>query len=711
MKNKQWISGQKMFFLLDRHKRYDCVLVQGLSWMIFSFSPLDLSLLAISFWFVLAILSLFLSRIHGFHLCRMFLPGTAGSILLTMSGFLGLDGSPQAKTIPLGLPGLPFHLRQDALSSFFLLIIGFVSLGISIFSSGYFKDDHHGKEIGFLLFQYHLFLISMTLVLLSSDSYLFLLSWESMAMTSYFLVVSDHEKDVVRQAGFLYLLLAHIGTLALFLSFGILSSGGGLQDFSGYAFEQMEKGQHSSLALTMAFFLAFFGFGAKAGILPLHIWLPEAHPVAPSPISALLSGVMLKVAIYGMVRVWFDLIGIHFLSWKWGMVVLAVGLFTALFGILFALTQNDLKRLLAYSSIDNIGIIVMGLGLSIIFFGTGHPVPGALGLIAALYHSLNHAVFKGLLFLGAGSILHASGETNLNRMGGLIRSMPQTAILYLVAILSISAIPPLNGFVSEWLTFQTALSVPLLETGGIRSMVALSAAGLALVSALTAMCFVKVYGIGFLGVPRTAPMPKRHEATIPERLGMLWLASGCLLLGCLPTIVVRYLETITISLTGGGLGKNANGAGWLWLVPQSARRASYSPIVFLAVIVVTTLLTFLVIRILFRRKTRTSASWNCGYPARTSRMQDTADSFSQPIRHFFSPVYKMTRHLPLPTDEKPIFFVEIDDQSWFLFYRPIQKIVEKMSALAGKLQTGKISVYLTYSFLTLLFLLFLVKSP
>ncbi|MHB1756516.1 MAG: hydrogenase 4 subunit B [Leptospirillum sp.] len=679
--------------------------------MIFSFTPLDLSLSAIVYWFVLAILSLLLSRIPRVPLHQMFLPGAAGSLLLAISGFSGLNGSSQTKIIPLGLPGLPFHLHQDALSSLFLLLIGFVSFGISVFAAGYFKEDHHRSDLGFLSFQYNLFLISMTLVLLSADSYLFLLSWESMAMTSYFLVVTDHGKDVVRQAGFLYLLLAHIGTLALFLSFGILSSGGGLSDFSGYAFDSMAKGHHSSFAMAMAFFLAFFGFGAKAGIFPLHIWLPEAHPVAPSPISALLSGVMLKIAIYGMIRVWFNLIGVQYLSWKWGAVVLAVGLFTALFGILFALTQNDLKRLLAYSSIDNIGIIVMGLGLSIIFFGTGHPIPGALGLIAALYHSLNHAVFKGILFLGAGSILHSSGEKNLNRMGGLIRSMPQTAALYLVAILSISAIPPLNGFVSEWLTFQTALSVPLLDTGGIRSLVALSAAGLALVSALTAMCFVKVYGIGFLGVPRTQPLPERHEATVFERLGMFWLAAGCLALGCLPTFVVRHLETISVSLTGEGLGKDANNAGWLWLVPESARRASYSPFVFLVVIVGATLLTFFAIRFLFNKKTRKTSSWNCGYPVRTSRMQDTADSFSQPIRHFFSPAYRMTRHLPLPTDEKPIFFVEIDDQSWFLFYRPIQKLVEKLSALFGKLQTGKISVYLTYSFLTLLFLLFLVKSP
>jgi len=679
--------------------------------MIPSFSPLDLSLWVVGLWFLLAIVSLLLSRIPGFPLYKMFLPGIAGSLLLAISGFSGLNGTSQTKIVPLGLPGLPFHLHQDALSSFFLLIIGFVSFGISIFSSGYFKGDLQRNDLGFLILQYYLFLISMTLVVLSADSYLFLLSWESMAMTSYFLVVTDHGKDVVRQAGFLYLLLAHIGTLALFLSFGILSSGGGFSDFSGYAFDHMAKAQHSSFTLAMAFFLAFFGFGAKAGIIPLHIWLPEAHPVAPSPISALLSGVMLKIAIYGMIRVWFDLIGVQFLSWKWGAVVLVVGLLTALFGILFALTQNDLKRLLAYSSIDNIGIIVMGLGLSVIFFGTGHPIPGALGLIAALYHTLNHAVFKGLLFLGAGSILHSSGEKNLNRMGGLIRSMPQTAALYLVAILSISAIPPLNGFVSEWLTFQTALSVPLLQTGGIRSLVALSAASLALVSALTAMCFVKVYGIGFLGVPRSQPMAKRHEATIPERIGMAWLAAGCLLLGCIPTIVVQYLETITRSLTGNGLGKNANGAGWLWLVPQSARRASYSPFIFLVVIVGATLLTFLLIRIIFNKKTRSSAAWNCGYPVRTSRMQDTADSFSQPIRHFFSPVYRMTRHLPLPTDEKPVFFVEIDDQSWFLFYRPIQKLVEILSALAGKLQTGKISIYLTYSFLTLLFLLFLVKSP
>ncbi len=678
--------------------------------MPFSSSPLDLSILTVLFWFFIGLTALAGSRFPRFPLYLLFLPGGLGGLFIAFSGLSGLNSHVETLILPLGLPGLPFHLRQDALTSGFLLMLGVVSFGISLFSAGYFKNDHDHSSPGFLIFCYHLFLGSMAMVLLSGDGYLFLLSWEAMAMASYFLVITDHQEPQVRQAGFLYLLLAHIGTLALFLTFGILSAKG-TADFSGYAFDRMQGQPHSSLALAGAFFLAFIGFGAKAGIFPLHVWLPEAHPVAPSPISALLSGMMLKIALYGMVRIWFDLIGVTRLSWHWGAIVLIVGMLTALFGILFALTQNNLKRLLAYSSIDNIGIIIMGLGLSILFFGTGHPIPGVLGLIAALYHSLNHALFKGILFLGAGSILHATGEKNLNRMGGLIRSMPQTALLFLVAVLSISAIPPLNGFVSEWLTFQTALSVPLLQTGGERSLVALSAAVLALVSALTAMCFVKVYGIGFLGVPRSHTLPERHEATFFERAGMMWLAAGCLILGLFPATAVGKIETITRSLTGMDLGEVAHGAGWLWLVPQSARRASYSPFVFLVVIVGATVFTYLAIRLLFNPRIRRAPSWNCGYPVRTARMQDTADSFSQPIRHFFSPAYRMKRHLPTPTDEHPVFMVEIDDHSWFWFYQPVRKSVEVLSSLVGKLQTGRISVYLTYSFLTLLFLLFLVKSP
>src|SRR5207344_3313347 len=304
-------------------------------------------------------------------------------------------------------------------------------------------------------------------------------------------------------------LVAHLGAIAILLCFGVLHGGRG-----DYSFDALRAAQLQPGWATVAFLLAFFGFGAKAGMLPLHAWLPEAHPAAPSPVSALMSGVMIKTAIYGMVRVIYDLIGN--VRWEWGIVVLLIGAGTTLFGVLYALMQHDLKRLLAYHSVENIGIILLGLGMSMVFVGFGHTAAGALGLIAALYHTLNHAVFKALLFLGAGSILHSAGLRNLNDMGGLIRKMPNTAFYFLVGALAISALPPLNGFVSEWLTFQAALQAPILQHGVVRSLLPLFAATLALAGALTAMCFVKVYGIAFLGQPREpaqhSPLPHAGDA-------------------------------------------------------------------------------------------------------------------------------------------------------------------------------------------------------
>src|SRR6185369_1276212 len=342
---------------------------------------------------------------------------------------------------------------------------------------------------------------------------------ETMALSSYFLVTTDHKLPAIRSAGFLYLLIAHLGAIAILLCFGVLHGGHG-----DYAFSALRAAELTPPWATVAFLLAFFGFGAKAGMLPLHVWLPEAHPAAPSPVSALLSGVMLKTAIYGMVRVIYDLIG--GIRWEWGIVVLLIGAATTLFGVLYALMQHDLKRLLAYHSVENIGIILLGLGMSMVFIGFGHTAAAALGLIAALYHTLNHAVFKALLFLGAGSILHGAGLRNLNDMGGLIRRMPHTALYFLVGALAISALPPLNGFVSEWLTFQAALQAVLLEHGVVRSVLPLFAATLALAGALTAMCFVKVYGIAFLGQART-PQVDAHDCGTLERIGMAWLAGGC----------------------------------------------------------------------------------------------------------------------------------------------------------------------------------------
>jgi hydrogenase-4 component B len=622
---------------------------------------------------------------------------------LALAGF-GLDALwlPAARTtLPLGLPDLPFHLRLDPLAGFFLMLLGSVAAGISVYAAGFFRDEAPGR-LALIGLQYHVFLAAMAFVVLADDAYLFMVAWETMALASYFLVTTDHRRPEIRSAGFLYLLIAHLGAIAILLCFGVLHGGRG-----DYAFDALRAANLSSGWATVAFLLAFFGFGAKAGMIPLHAWLPEAHPAAPSPVSALLSGVMLKTAIYGMVRVIYDLIG--GVRWEWGLVVLVVGAGTTLFGVLYALMQHDLKRLLAYHSVENIGIILLGLGMSMVFIGFGHPVAGALGLIASLYHTLNHAVFKGLLFLGAGSILHAAGKRNLNEMGGLIHRMPRTAFYFLIGALAISALPPLNGFVSEWLTFQTALQSPLLENGVVRSLLPLFAATLALAGALTAMCFVKVYGIAFLGRPREPAGAPARDAGNFERFGMAWLAAGCFVLGLFPTAFLLMLNRVGVSLIGHGLSEAALESSWLWLIPTAPGQASYSPVIFLAVIAGTVLLSFALVRRFYHGRVRFADPWDCGYPEQTARMQDTADAFGQPIRHVFGPVYRMHRVLPAAEDPAPRYVLKIEDHHWYALYLPVARLAAYLSAKVALLQRGRISIYLLYSFLTLIALLVFVR--
>ncbi|HUO44237.1 MAG TPA: hydrogenase 4 subunit B [Burkholderiales bacterium] len=667
-------------------------------------TPLSGALTAALVWLVLAPLSLIPAG-NAFFARRLAFPlGALASLALAACGLQAIWLPAHSATLPLGLPDLPFHLRLDPLAGFFLMLLGTVAAGISTYAAGYFRGENAGR-LALISLQYHVFLASMAFVILADDAYLFMVAWETMALSSYFLVITDHKLPQVRNAGFLYLLIAHLGAISILLSFGVMHGGHG-----DYTFTALRAAHLSPFWASVAFLLAFLGFGAKAGMAPLHVWLPEAHPAAPSPVSALMSGVMLKTAIYGMVRVIYDLIGN--VRWEWGLLILIAGTGTALFGILYALVQRDLKRLLAYSSVENIGIILLGLGLSMVFTGFGHPVAGALGLIAALYHALNHAVYKGLLFLGAGSILHATGLRDLNEMGGLIRRMPKTAFYFLIGALAISALPPLNGFVSEWLTFQTALQAPALENGVVRSLLPLFAATLALAGALTAMCFVKAYGIAFLGRRReaqAAPASEPYDANGMERYGMAWLAAACLLLGLFPTPFLLMLNQVCIAVTGTGLSDHALESSWLWLVPTAPEQASYSPLIFLAVIVTVTLLTFLLVRRFYHGRIRAADPWNCGFSERTPHMQDSADAFGQPIRHVFGPAYRMERHLPAPEDSAPRFSLKIEDRHWRWLYLPAARLTELVAAKIALLQQGRISTYLLYSFLTLIALLVFVR--
>jgi formate hydrogenlyase subunit 3/multisubunit Na+/H+ antiporter MnhD subunit len=668
-------------------------------------SPLVGSLAVAICWLAIGLLGLIPSG-NAFFARRLAFPlGALAGLALAAFGLQALWIPAEQLTLPLGLPDLPFHLRIDGLSGFFLLLLGAVAAGVTIYATGYFREES-AERLTLIALQYHVFLASMAMVLLADDAYLFMVAWETMALSSYFLVTTDHRLPAIRSAGFLYLLIAHLGAIAILLCFGVMHGGHG-----DYTFSALRTAELTPAWASVAFLLAFFGFGAKAGMIPLHAWLPEAHPAAPSPVSALMSGIMIKTAIYGMVRVIYDLIG--GVRWEWGILVLVIGAGTTLFGVLYALMQHDLKRLLAYHSVENIGIILLGLGMSMVFIGFGQTAAGALGLIAALYHTLNHAVFKALLFLGAGSILHDCGLRNLNDMGGLIRKMPNTAFYFLIGALAISALPPLNGFVSEWLTFQTALQAQLIDHGVVRSILPLFAATLALAGALTAMCFVKVYGIAFLGQARHAPTEagarEAHDCGAAERIGMAWLAAGCFVLGLFPVAFLLMLNRICEALLGSGLPESALVSNWLWLVPTAPAQASYSPVIFLLVIVAVTLVTFFLVRRFYHGRVRLAAPWDCGFPAQTSRMQDTADAFGQPIRHVFGPLYRMRRKLPGPDDARPRYELEIEDRHWYWIYLPVARLASWISAKVALLQQGRISIYLLYSFVTLIALLVFVR--
>jgi formate hydrogenlyase subunit 3/multisubunit Na+/H+ antiporter MnhD subunit len=607
--------------------------------------------------------------------------GAVVGVALAWLAIAALFGAPETRVLPLGLPNLPMHLRLDPLAGFFLALLGLTAAGVSVFSAGYFRAGV-GTAPGLLCLQYHVFLASMAMVVLADDAFAFMVAWETMALSSYFLVTTQHRVPEIQSAGFLYILLAHVGAIGLLLCFGVLQ-GGSWQ----FTFDAMRAAQLSPAWATVAFALALFGFGAKAGLVPVHVWLPEAHPAAPSPVSALMSGVMLKTAVYGFIRVSFDLLPQT--QWGWGAAVLVIGGVTGLFGAIFAAVQTDMKRLLAYSSIENIGIIFSGLGLALLYRGMGMGVLAGLALAAALYHCLNHAQFKSLLFLATGSVLHATGQRNLGKLGGLIHRMPWVAWLALAGTLAMAGLPPLNGFVSEWLLLQSYLFTPALPHSLANLLVPLGAAVVALTFALAAYVLVKFYGVIFLGRAREPSLSEAHDASWLERAGLTWLALLCLAFGLFPVLVLRALDRVNQQLLGATLGERA--ASWWSVVPFSAERASYSPLVFGAGIAVCILLTYLLVRRLYHGRVRRSVPWDCGFPDQTPRMQDTAEGFGQPIRHIFGPFFHIRRSMPSPFDAAPRYSLELGDRWWGWIYVPNAKAVDVAARWVGLLQQGRIS--------------------
>jgi hydrogenase-4 component B len=664
--------------------------------------PIDGILLVVAAWLALGVAGVFALRSLRFVALVLFPISALLSIVLAGLGFMALPSTPEVAILAIGLPDLPFHLRLDALSAFFLVLLGLASAGVTAFAGGYFRAGE-GTPPGLICLQYHVFLAAMALVLLADDAYAFMVCWEMMALSSFLLVTTNHRIPEIQRAGYLYLLVAHIGAIAILLCFAVLQANTG-----DYTFANMRAQQLSPFWASCAYLLALFGFGAKAGILPLHIWLPEAHPAAPSPVSALMSGVMLKTAIYGLVRVSFDLLDTPL--WWWGMVALVLGLATALFGAVFAAAQVDMKRLLAYSSIENMGLIVMALGLAIIYAAYRMQALAALAMTAMLYHCLNHAIFKSLLFVGTGSVLHATHERSLGKLGGLMRYMPWVAGTTLVGAIAAAGLPPTNGFVSEWLLLQSFLFTGGLPNPYLKMLVPIFAAGVALVAALAGYVMVKFFGVIFLGRPREESLSQATDAGGLERLGMIWLTAGCILLGLFPVTVIGVIDPIPFSLVGRGLAQSGRAGDWLLLAPVSAERASYSPILVLLMTLALVAFAFVLVRRLYHGRLRRAQPWDCGWPAQTARMQDTAEGFGQPIRQIFEPLYRMHRELPTAFDSKPHYRVTVDDPLWAAMYLRIAAATERVSRFVGLLQRGRISIYLLYSFLTLVTLLFLAQA-
>ncbi|MBL8472122.1 MAG: hydrogenase 4 subunit B [Rhodocyclaceae bacterium] len=662
---------------------------------------LGLALAVVLAWLLIGLLGLVAIRSFEFISKVLFPAGSIVSLCLAVVAFAALPAQPETAQLPLGLPGLPFHFRLDALSAYFLFVIGAAATGISLFASGYFRRGE-GTPPGILCFEYHLFLASMALVVLADDAYCFMVMWESMALSSFFLVTANHRVAEIRRAGYLYLLVAHIGAIGILLCFGVLQANTG-----DYSFANMRAQQLGPFWASAGFLLALFGFGAKAGVVPLHVWLPEAHPAAPSPVSALMSGVMLKTAIYGLLRVSFDLL--HAPLWWWGLILLALGLVTALFGVVYAAAQVDMKRLLAYSSIENIGLLLAGMGLAALFTAYGIRSVAALALTATLYHVASHAFFKALLFVGTGAVLHATAERSLGKLGGLLRFMPWVGWLSLVGVLASAGLPPLGGFVSEWLLLQSFLFTPDLPNSFLNMLIPAVAALIALIAALAGYTMVKFYGIIFLGQPREEKLAEAHDASALERAGMLWLAAGCLALGLLPVQFAGALSAITEQLTGVGLGATLAANAWL-LVPMDVARASYGPVIFLVGVALCCLLAYVLVRRFYHGRLRRAPPWDCGFPFQTARMQDSAEGFGQPIRQIFEPFFRMERELPTASDTAPRYRVTLADHFWHWVYLPVARLVTRFAQAIAWLQQGRIAVYLLYSFVTLVAVLMLVRA-
>ena len=615
--------------------------------------------------------------------------------------FHGVAGElPATLRLPGGLPNIGIRFRVDALSLFFLVVVDATAAVVSLYAIGYGRHDHHPGRV---LALYPLFLLGMNVVLVADDAFTFLVGWEFMSLASWGLVVARHDDPEARRAGHLYLVMACGGAFALLFAFGILAGHAG-----DYGFDAIRVRQLGPWMPELVLMLVLLGTGSKAGLMPLHVWLPLAHPAAPSHVSALMSGVMTKVAIYGTIRLVFDLM--PHVQWWWALPFLVAGISTALIGLLHALLEGDLKRLLAFSTIENIGIVYVALGLAVAFTAAKLPAPAAVAMTAALFHIANHAAMKSLLFCGAGAVLHATGSRQLDALGGLMRRMPTTGAVMLVGAAAIAALPPLNGFASEWMVFQAILASPLLPVEGLRFLVPAVGAVLALVAALAAACFVRAFGIVFLGRPRSPQAEAAHEVDRWSLSAMVVLAGLCVLGGVLAPLVVEATVPVTIQLVDGALpAQSVAGPAPLSLTPLDGARSTYNGLVIVVFLFVSGLLAAAGTHRFATRATRRAPPWDCGFPDASPATQYTASSFGQPIRRVFASIgvrVSSEVKMPPPGDLSPArFSLRIVDPVWTNLYEPVSDILDKASTKLNIAQFLTIQRYLALMFAALVTLL------
>ncbi len=665
--------------------------------------PVVIGLWCIAALLGVGIVSVALGRVPHFH--RMTYGASLGisGIALVVAGthLFGAAGEPSNLTLPLGMPWLGAHFHLDALAAFFLIVINLGGMTASLYGIGYGRHEEAPQRV---LPFFPVFLAAMNLVVLADDAYTFLLSWEFMSLSSWALVMAHHRVRENVRAGYIYLVMASFGTFALLLAFGLLAGHEG-----AYGFAAIRAAEHAPGIAATVLALVLLGAGSKAGLVPLHVWLPLAHPAAPSHVSALMSGVMTKVAVYAFVRILFDLVGEP--TWWAAMIVLALGGATAVLGVLYALMQHDLKRLLAYHTVENIGIIFIGLGLALAFQANDMGLAAALAMTAALFHVFNHSLFKSLLFFGAGALLMATSERDMEHMGGLIHRMPYTSFAFLVGCVAISALPPLNGFVSEWLTFQAILQSPQLPQWGLRIMVPAVGGLLALSAALAAACFVKAFGITFLGRPRTAAAEHAKEVDRFSLVAMFLLASLCLLAGVLPGLVMDSLSPVTLAVVSERLPLQT-GLPWLTIVPIAKSHSSYNGILVFLFILFSASFAVYIIHRFASNALRRAPAWDCGFPNPSPVTQYTAGSFAQPIRRVFGTLVFQAREqvdMPAPGDVRPARLkVDLKDLIWGTLYAPVATAVNFAADHLNHLQFLTIRRYLSLVFLALVSLLLLL---